>query len=188
MRAFDAVYVAALGAALAEAGVELFISRRNERRLRREGFREVAPWVFRAMVPVYLTAFVAGPLERFGNPARTEPWPLLLGLVAALAAAKALKAWVIVTLRGAWTKKVFVRQGMPIRTDGPFAWMRHPNYLAMVLEIGALGFMGATPVAGTAVGVAFGVLLLLRISTEEQGLAAVAPYREIMGLRPSRGS
>jgi methyltransferase len=164
MRAYDVVYLGALLAALASAGIELFVSRRNERRLRQEGFREVAPWVFRAMVPVYLLAFVAGPIERFGPPVREEPWLLLLPLVAALAAAKALKAWVIATLRGSWTKKVFVRAGMPIRTDGPFAF-----------------------ITGACIGSAFGLLLVARIWTEEQGLEGVGPYRELMGLKTSRG-
>ncbi|MFN7971404.1 MAG: isoprenylcysteine carboxylmethyltransferase family protein [Acidobacteriota bacterium] len=182
-RTYDLVYLAVLAIALAEVAIELWVSRKNERRLRAEGYREVAPWVFRAMVPVYMLAFAAGPLERFGSPDRGAPWRLGIPLLGGLVMAKVLKIWVIRTLRGNWTKKVFVKEGMPIRTDGPFAWVRHPNYVAMVFEIAALGFLGGTPITGSVVSLSFGALLLARIATEESALRRATPYREMMAAR-----
>lgn len=180
MRGYDVFYLAVLALALAEVGIEMAVSRRNERRLRAEGYREIAPWVFAAMVPVYLLVYVAGPLERWSRSDRGAPWTLGIPLFVALVSAKLLKVWVVRTLRGNWTKKVFVKEGMPIRADGPFAWVRHPNYIAMVVEIAALGFLGATPITGAVVGMSFGSLLVARIVTEEAALGSVVGYRELM--------
>ncbi|HEX9427071.1 MAG TPA: hypothetical protein VGA64_04735, partial [Candidatus Polarisedimenticolia bacterium] len=36
----------------------------NERRILREGGEEIAPWVFRLMVPIYVLIFVVAPTEQ----------------------------------------------------------------------------------------------------------------------------
>jgi methyltransferase len=61
-------------------------------------------------------------------------WPLLgLFLVLQLA-----RVWVIRTLGGYWTTRVITVEEAPLITNGPYRWVRHPNYLVVALEIPVL--------------------------------------------------
>jgi methyltransferase len=48
--------------------------------------------------------------------------------------AKALKFWAIASLRTRWTYKVLVVPALPLVTTGPYQWMRHPNYVAVLVS------------------------------------------------------
>jgi methyltransferase len=114
-----------------------------------------------------------------------DPPPVWLGAAAgaALIAATALRVWVLATLRGRWNVRV-VEPGS-IVTTGPYAHVRHPNYLAVILEVAALPLaVGAIGVA-IAASVANALVLSLRIPFEEEQLLARHPeYRRVMLARP----
>ena len=59
---------------------------------------------------------------------------LVSGLVV-FVVAKALKLWAIRSLGERWTFRVFVLPGSRLVTDGPYRWVRHPNYIAVVGEL-----------------------------------------------------
>jgi len=88
----------------------------------------------------------------------SRPFDLLrftLG-AAAVGAAGALRWWVVATLGQRWTTRVIVVPGLPLVSGGPFAYLRHPNYLAVAVEVAALPLaVGAwvTAIAGTCAGV-----------------------------------
>jgi len=89
----------------------------------------------------------------------------------AVGAANALRWWVMATLGRRWTTRVIVVPGRPLAIGGPFRYLKHPNYLAVVIEVAALPLaVGAyaTAVAGTLLN---GLLLLaVRIPCEEVAL------------------
>jgi methyltransferase len=94
-------------------------------------------------------------------------WPML-GLVVL---AQALRWWCIATLGVRWNTRVIVVPGLPLVTTGPYRFLRHPNYVAVVVE----GF--ALPLVHTAwvtalVFTALDAFLLLRfrIPCEERAL------------------
>ena len=59
-----------------------------------------------------------------------RPWIPSLGvaMLGIVAAAMALRYWVIATLGERWTTRVVVRSRRPARRRGPFRCLRHPNY------------------------------------------------------------
>ncbi|MFJ1790179.1 isoprenylcysteine carboxyl methyltransferase family protein [Kitasatospora griseola] len=77
-------------------------------------------------------------------------WPML---VLALAA-QGLRWWCIGSLGPRWNTRVIVVPGLPLVVGGPYRWLRHPNYLAVVVE----GF--ALPLVHTAWVTALGFTLL----------------------------
>src|SRR6185503_20091073 len=91
------------------------------------------PW----MVATHGSFLVACPLEVIGF---DRPFVPLLGgpMLALLVGAMALRYWAIATLGRRWTTRVVVVPGLPVVTGGPYRFMRHPNYLAVVLEVAAL--------------------------------------------------
>jgi methyltransferase len=98
-------------------------------------------------------------------------WGLWLGV---FVAAQVLRHAVIRTLGLFWNVRVLVVPGVrPIRR-GPYRWLRHPNHLAVALELlsGALLF-GAwrTGIVATLIHL---VLVRLRVPVEERALRDAA--------------
>jgi methyltransferase len=152
------------------------MSRFNERIMRRRGAVEPDDDVYRTMIWAYPCAFVAMAVE--GAVFAPPPGLLTLAGAAMFGLAKALKFWAISSLGTRWTFRVLVLPGAPLVNRGPFAWLRHPNYVAVLGElVGAALLMGAR-ISGVAAVAGFAFLLRRRIAIEERAL----------GIRPrSRG-
>src|SRR5262245_13159089 len=120
-------YPAFVAAAAFLALLERLYALGNERRMRPAGPREMAPWVFLWMVPVYALHFPAAVLE---HEMRQSPAPaaLVVSMAVLFAASKVLKAWAVKHLDGAWTMRVLVARDGPIASGGPYRFIRHPNY------------------------------------------------------------
>ena len=64
--------------------------------------------------------------------------------------AKALKAWAIATLGPRWTFRVLVLPGAPLVQSGPYRFIAHPNYLAVVGELVGVAVIVWAPITGVA--------------------------------------
>jgi methyltransferase len=82
-----------------------------------------------------------------------------------------LKFWAIASLGTRWTYKVLVIPALPLVTTGPYTWMRHPNYVAVLGELIAMALMTHARITGPLGTLFFGWLLLRRIAAEERGMA-----------------
>jgi methyltransferase len=146
---------------------------RNEHAQRARGGAEPPGDVYRLMRGVYPGAFLAMLVE---GALRGGPPPALFAAGAIVfAAAKAVKWWAIVSLGGAWTFRVIVVPGAPRVASGPYRFIRHPNYVAVVGELAGAAAMAGAPLAG-ALGIAlFALLLRKRIAVENDALRALGP-------------
>ena|SRR3989338_11461814 len=81
-----------------------------------------------------------------------------------------LRKWVINTLGQYWSLNVEIREDHKLITNGPYALCRHPNYLAILLEV--MGFaLIANAYLTLLVGIIFySVVLFLRIKAEENAM------------------
>lgn len=148
---------------------EGILAARHERAQRARGGIEAAGDVYRLMQAAYPGAFLAmiGEGVARGNP---RPGVLIAGVVV-FAGAKALKWWAIHTLGSSWTFRVIVVRGTTLVRCGPYRFVRHPNYLAVVGELVGVALMSGAILAGPAAVALFGALLLKRIAVEERALA-----------------
>ena len=152
---------------------ELRLAVRNERLARAAGAVEFGAGHYPVMVTLhtlFLVSCVAEVflLERAFAPRAAGAMLLLLG------AATALRYWTISTLGERWTTKVLVRPGVPLVTGGPYRFLRHPNYLAVVLEIVALPLVHGAWLTAVFFSVANAILLAVRIRTENEALESLA--------------
>jgi methyltransferase len=83
---------------------------------------------------------------------------------------KGLKYWAIATLGERWSFRVLVPPHSALVTSGPYRFMRHPNYLAVMGELAGMALLANAPVSGVAALLVFGGLLRARIRVEERAL------------------
>jgi methyltransferase len=82
-----------------------------------------------------------------------------------------LRWWCIATLGEQWNTRVIVSPTMPLVARGPYRWLRHPNYVAVVAEGLALPLVHTAWVTALVFTVANVALLTVRISVENAALA-----------------
>jgi len=163
-----AIALLALAAVLIVMLGEAGLSQYNERVLRQRGAVEPAGDVFATMRWAYPACFVAMAIEgAIAGPASREA--LAAGL-AVFGLAKALKMWAMSTLGVRWTFRVLVLPEAPLITRGPYAMMRHPNYVAVIGEIVGMALLVWAPVTGLLSLAGFGALLRQRIAVEDRAL------------------
>jgi methyltransferase len=98
--------------------------------------------------------------------------------------AQGLRYWTIATLGRRWNVAVLVLPGLPAISSGPFRFLRHPNYLAVVAEGLAVPLMHSAVITAGVFSVLNALLLAVRIDCEERALAQHCGYSERFAQRP----
>ena len=163
------LYVGLLLAVAGERIIELFISRANETRLRAQGAEEHGRGHYPVMVVLHALFLPSCALEVWfaGRPFI----PLLAGsMLVVILGTMALRYWVVTSLQGRWCTRVLVLPDAPLIEGGPFRWLPHPNYLAVVIELAAIPLFHTAWVTALVFGTANAVLLAVRIRVENRAL------------------
>lgn len=182
MSTTQTLYLLLVVAVALERSVELAITRRNLAWARQQGAREHGRDHYGWMVVVHASFLVACPAEVI---ALDRPFiPLLAApMLVLLAGAMALRYWAIATLGRRWTTRIVVVPGLPVVTGGPYRWLRHPNYLAVVIEVAALPLVHAAWVTAVVWSAANALVLRARIASEEAVLRRDSDYDRAMAGR-----
>lgn len=144
---------------------ELLIARRNTRVLLARGAREYAPGHYPLIVVVHALWLLSLWLLA---PGRAIAWPL----VAIFLLLQLGRLWVLATLGDRWTTRIIVLPGAPLVAEGPFRFVRHPNYLVVIGEIAVLPLAFGLWEVALAFSLANAAVLAIRIGAEEQALGA----------------
>jgi methyltransferase len=176
------LYLGLVALVALERLVELAITRRHAARLAARGGVVAGQGHYRWMVLLHTSLLVAAPLETWALGRPFVP-PLAAATTLLVVLSMTLRYWVIATLGDRWTTNVVVVPGEPPVEGGPYRFLRHPNYLAVVLEVAALPLVHTAWLTALAFSVANAFLLRRRIRVEEEALAAHSPYRERLGDR-----
>jgi methyltransferase len=155
--------------------VELAVARRNARRLLARGGVEAGSGHYPLMVAFHSAFLLACPAEVWLLERPLLP-ALALPMAAALAAAAALRHWAIRTLGPRWTTRVIVVAGEEPVAGGPYRFVRHPNYLAVVVEMLALPLLHSGWITAVSASAGNALLLRARIRAEEAALSGSSAY------------
>jgi len=85
--------------------------------------------------------------------------------------AQALRWWCIATLGRQWNTRVIIVPGLARVVDGPYRVLRHPNYVAVVLEGLALPLVHSAWITAVVFTVVNAALLAVRLRVENAALA-----------------
>jgi methyltransferase len=166
------VATATVAAAAVQRLGELAWSKRNEGRMRARGAVEYGRSHYPAMVALHigwLASMLVETRRAGGGPKAVRV--LALG---AFVAAQPLRYWAIASLGDRWSTRVLVPPDEEPSTTGPYRYLDHPNYVAVVVELAALPLaIGAwrTAVWSTVVNAA---VLRTRIGVERGALEGSA--------------
>ncbi|HEX7280841.1 MAG TPA: isoprenylcysteine carboxylmethyltransferase family protein [Vicinamibacterales bacterium] len=155
-------------AALLIMGGEAALSSFNERQLRAKGAIEPPGDVINTMRLAYPLSFVAMGIE--GALTGPAPRDLMMYGLALFGIAKALKMWAISSLGWRWSFRVLVLPGAPLVKTGPYRFLSHPNYLAVVGEMASVALIVWAPITGILATIGFGWLMIRRIAVEDRAL------------------
>lgn len=174
-------YLGLLGLLAVERLVELVLSKRNAARAFARGGVETGQAHYRVMVvfhSLFLVACVAEPYG-LGRPFPGTPGWVALGVALG---AQALRYWAIASLGERWNTRIIVVPGLAPVTRGPYRFLRHPNYVAVVLELAAVPLVHGAWMTALVFSLGNALLLRVRIRAEEQALGA--SYAETFADRP----
>ncbi|MEP7194304.1 MAG: isoprenylcysteine carboxyl methyltransferase family protein [Actinomycetota bacterium] len=161
-------YVGLILAVAAERLAELVVARRNLAWARRHGGREHGFGHYPFMVVLHIGLLVGCLFEATHRPfSPALGWPML----AVVLLAQALRWWCIITLGPRWNTRIIVIPGLPLVDGGPYRWLRHPNYVAVVLEGIALPLVHTAWITALVFTVLDAGLLRVRISSENAAMA-----------------
>lgn len=166
-------YVLLIAAVAVERLAELVVSQRNLAWSRARGGVEFGAGHYPAMVVLHTGLLAGCVVEVF---ALHRPFVGWLGwpMLAVVIAAQGLRWWCIATLGRQWNTRVVVVPGAQRVTGGPYRFISHPNYVAVVAEGIALPLVHGAWLTATVFTVLNAALLSTRISTENAALARLA--------------
>ncbi|RAG87291.1 hypothetical protein DN069_01805 [Streptacidiphilus pinicola] len=165
-------YTLLIAVVAVERVAELVTARRHAAWSRARGGIESGAGHYPVMVALH-TGLLVGCLAETGLLHR--PFVPVLGWPAFAAAllAQALRWWCITTLGPRWNTRVIVVPGLPLVRTGPYRWLHHPNYLAVVLEGLALPLVHSNWITATVFTALNAPLLATRLRCEKAALSTV---------------
>jgi methyltransferase len=163
--------------------VELRISRRHQERMVANGAVRVPEPHFKWMVALHTGVLVGAAVEVV---ALRRPFLPLLGTVmfALFLGSNLVRLWVILALGDLWNVQVMDSTRIGVVTTGPFRYVRHPNYGAVILEMVSLPLIHTAWITAVVTAVAHPWVLSKRLQAEESVLMANPEYRAAMGHKP----
>jgi methyltransferase len=165
----ERAYLLLLAVIALERVFELLLSQRNARQALANGGIEVGRNHYRIMVTMH-TLFLASCAAESILVARTIS-PMISALaLAGVFVAQVLRYAAVATLGERWNTRIIVMPGAAPVTRGLYRWMRHPNYVAVVLEIAALPMIRGCWITAVVFTLANALMLAVRIPAEERAL------------------
>jgi isoprenylcysteine carboxyl methyltransferase (ICMT) family protein YpbQ len=178
-----AVFVGIVAVIFLQRLSELRISHRNVASLLAQGGREHGSnylWVVKVLQISWFVAMIA---EVYWLDRPFVPVLGVVGLLAAIAG-QFLRYLSMQALRSRWTLPIITIPGAPVVNSGIYQYLRHPNWLGVILEIAGIPLIHTAYLTAIFFTLANALLMSKRIQKEEQALGKDNNYGAVFGDRP----
>lgn len=147
---------------------ELVVAKRYALRAFEDGGYEVGRGHYKWMTGTHVLFFLGFLIEVAGYRGGTGTWfPFWFGV---FVTAQIGRYWIITTLGRYWNTRIIVVPGMKRVRTGPYRYLRHPNYLIVVVELLAVPLMFDAYVTAAGAAILNALVLRVRIRAENQAL------------------
>ena len=147
---------------------ELILAERNRRWAMARGGRESDGGQYLVIAAVHVLCYLSLWLEwKYRSHGWSALWPIWLGL---LAGAQIVRFWAILALGRHWNTRIIVLPQMRLVTRGPYRFIRHPNYLAVIIELIVIPVLCGAYLTAVIFSLANAWMLARRIPREERAL------------------
>lgn len=163
--------------------VELGISTRHRRKLVEQGAVPIAETGFLAMVLLHVGILAGSVVEPLLAP-RSVPLPFALAATFGVVLANLLRIAAMRALGEHWNVRVVDSTALGVVHSGPYRYVRHPNYVAVFLELLLLPLVQGAWLTATVGAFLHALVLRRRILLEESVLFSNPKYALCMGKRP----
>jgi methyltransferase len=165
-------YVVLIAAVAAERLAEMVVAERNRAWSNARGGAEFGAGHYPVMVVLHAALLVGCLVEPIVLHRPFIPalgWPML----AIVVAAQALRWWCITSLGRQWNTRVIIIPGADRITGGPYRYVPHPNYVAVIAEGVALPLVHTAWLTAVVFTMLNAALLTARINVENAALASL---------------
>ncbi|MCY7396537.1 MAG: isoprenylcysteine carboxyl methyltransferase family protein [Nocardioides sp.] len=152
---------------------ELLVSRRNAAWAMARGGVETGQGHYPVMVVLH-TGLLVGCVVEVWLADRMFVPALGWSMLALVVGCQVLRWWCIGTLGRRWNTRVIVVPGMALVASGPYRFLRHPNYVAVVVEGAALPLVHGAWITAAVFTMANAALLTVRLREEQRALSAAS--------------
>lgn len=143
--------------------LELWLAKRNTRRLLARGAREHGQRHYPLIVALH--AFWLASLWWLAPPRPVDGFWLALFVLIELG-----RVWVLITLGPRWTTRIIVLPDAPLVRRGPYRFLNHPNYWVVIGEIAVLPLVFGLWRIALAFTLLNAAILAVRIREESRAL------------------
>lgn len=170
---FSPFFALIVASVIIQRGIELRIAAAGGRALAARGAVEAGrahyPWIVAIHVGFFISLIVEVWLM---GPRQSVFWPAAPPFLAA----QGLRFWSMRTLGPFWNTRIWVLPGQAPIQAGPYRFIRHPNYVAVTIEIATLPLIFHAFWTAAIFTVLNYAALSHRVQIEEDALASVTDY------------
>jgi methyltransferase len=155
-----------------ERVVELTVSKRNLSWSKDHGGIEFSFGHYPFMVILHTCLLVGSLAEIYLFKPKLIPglaWTMFVLVIAS----QILRWWCVTTLGRRWNTRIVIVPNLPPVTSGPYKYLAHPNYIAVIIEGFALPMVGSSWITATVFTSLNIPLLIVRIRAENRALATL---------------
>ena len=177
------LFVGIIFAFLLQRLFELRISKNNEAYILSQGGKKHTDNLLGAVKALQVSWLIVAIAEVWYF---NRPFNLALAVVAFFAtlAGQALRYLSMQALEQRWTLPIMTLPDTPVVHKGIYLFLRHPNWLGVILEIAALPLIHGAYLTAIIFSLANGLLMSKRIQTEERALTENSNYSLVFATQP----
>lgn len=166
-------YVFLIGLVAVERLAEVVVAESNRGWSQQRGGIEFGARHYPVMVALHiglLAGCLVEPIALHRNFVPALGWPM----VALVLGAQGLRWWCITSLNQQWNTRVIVIPGVARVAGGPYRFVPHPNYVAVIVEGIALPLVHSAWITAAVFSIGNAALLRTRVRVENAALAGLS--------------